>query len=279
MGRFDGKVVLITGGARGQGRSHALRFAAEGADVAVLDVPARPPASVVYPLGSAEELAETAKAVEELGRRAVAITADVRDPAQLTDAVARTVDELGPLDFCLANAAVLSRGLIAEMDDQTWRDVIDVNLTGVFNTIRAVLPGMIEQRHGRIVATASLAARSGFPYLGHYAAAKWGVIGLVKTVALEVAQYGITVNAVLPTSVDTPMITSPEILRSMLPDVENPTREDAARAFGSSNAIPVPWVEPADVSGAMAYLCSDDARYVTGECLTVTAGAIARNSA
>ncbi|MBL7497397.1 mycofactocin-coupled SDR family oxidoreductase [Frankia sp. CNm7] len=278
MGRFDGRVVLITGGARGQGRSHALRFASEGADVAVLDAPAQP-ASVVYPVGTEEELAQTAKAVEELGRRCVAISADVREPAALAGAVETTVGELGRLDFCLANAGVLSHGRIAEMDDQTWRDVIDVNLTGVFNTLRAVLPGMIEQGFGRIVATASLAGRSGFPYLGHYSAAKWGVIGLVKTVALEVATMGITVNAVLPTSVDTPMITSPEILRQMIPGVEDPGREHAAAAFGGMNAIPVPWVEPADVSGAMAFLCSDDARYITGETLTVTAGAIARNSA
>ncbi|OHV31344.1 MULTISPECIES: mycofactocin-coupled SDR family oxidoreductase [Pseudofrankia] len=277
MGRFDGRVVFISGGARGQGRSHAVRFASEGADVAIFDAPQRP-GSIVYPLGTREEMAETAKLVEDLGRRCLTIVADVRDPAQVAEAVTETVGELGRLDFCLANAAVLSKSTIAKMTDDTWRDVIDINLTGVFNTLRAVLPTMLEQRFGRIVATSSLAGRTGQPYLGHYAAAKWGVIGLVKTLALEVATQGITVNAVLPTSVDTPMILSQEMLREMVP-TENPTVADAAAAYGSSHAIPVPWVEAADISGAIAYLCSDDARYVTGETLSVTAGAMARNSA
>ncbi|MER5181594.1 mycofactocin-coupled SDR family oxidoreductase [Streptomyces sp. NPDC002896] len=278
MGRFDGRVVLISGGARGQGRSHALRFATEGADVAVFDAPAQP-GSVVYPVGTAEELAETAKLVEQLGRRCVTVTADVRDPAQVAEAVATTLGELGRLDFCLANAGICSMSAIGDMTDETWQDVIDINLTGVFHTFRAVLPAMTEQRFGRIVATSSLAGRIGAPHLGHYAATKWGVIGLVKTLALEVAELGITVNAVLPTSVETPMITSQEMLREMLPDRENPTPADAADAYGKTHAIPVPWVDPADISGAMAYLCSDDARYVTGETLTVTAGAIAKNSA
>jgi SDR family mycofactocin-dependent oxidoreductase len=277
MGRFDGKVVLITGGARGQGRSHAVRFAQEGADVAICDVAAQLD-TVPYPLAKPDDLAETVRLVEDLDRRCVAVQADVRDRGQIDAFAEQTRTELGRIDFLLANAGIFTFSTVAEMDDRTWREMIDTNLTGVFNAMRAVLPAMIAQGSGRIVATSSMAGKMGYANVGHYCAAKWGVIGLVKSVAQEVAAHGITVNAVCPTGVDTTMIQNEAAYRLFLPDAENPTREDAAPAFQGLNAIPVPWVEPSDISNAMAFLCSDEARYITGETIAVAAGQNAANA-
>lgn len=277
MGKFDGKVVLITGGARGQGRSHALAFAREGADVAFCDIAAQID-SVPYPMSRSADLDETIKLVEELDRRCVGVTADVRDGAQVRAFVDRAVTELGRVDFLLANAGIFSFSTIAEMEDDKWQQMIDTNLTGVFHAMRAVLPAMIAQGYGRIVATSSTAGKGGFPNIGHYVAAKWGVIGLVKSLAMEVGGNGITVNAICPTGVDTTMIQNSAAYALFLPDTENPTREDAAPAFQSLNAIPVPWIEPVDISNAMVFLCSDEARYITGETLAVAAGATAANA-
>ncbi|GAA5134490.1 mycofactocin-coupled SDR family oxidoreductase [Pseudonocardia adelaidensis] len=277
MGRFDGKVVLITGGARGQGRSHAVRFAQEGADVAFCDI-ASQLETVPYPMSTPDDLAETVRLVEDLDRRCVAVEADVRDRGQVDAFAEQARTELGRIDFLLANAGIFTFSTVAEMDDRTWQQTIDTNLTGVFNAVRAVLPAMIEQGYGRIVATSSMAGKMGFANVGHYCAAKWGVIGLVKSVAQEVAANGITVNAVCPTGVATTMIQNDAAYRLFVPDKENPTREDAAPAFQGLNAIPVPWVEPGDVSNAMAFLCSDEARYITGETIAVAAGQNAQNA-
>lgn len=277
MGRFDGKVVLITGGARGQGRSHAVKFASEGADVAFCDIAAQID-TVPYPMARSADLDETVKLVEELDRRCVGAVADVRDLEQVQAFVDRARTELGRVDFLLANAGIFSFSTIAEMPEDAWQQMIDTNLTGVFHAMRAVLPIMIEQGHGRIVATSSMAGKMGFPNVGHYVAAKWGVIGLVKSVAMEVAANGITVNAVCPTNVDTDMIQNVTAYKLFLPDSEDPTREDAAVAFQTLNAIPIPWVEPVDISNTMAFLCSDDARYITGETIAVAAGMNASNA-
>jgi SDR family mycofactocin-dependent oxidoreductase len=277
MGRFDGKVVLITGGARGQGRSHAVRFAQEGADVAFCDIASQLD-TVPYPMAKPDDLAETVRLVEDLDRRCVAVQADVRDRGQVDRFAEQARTELGRIDFLLANAGIFTFSTVAEMDDRTWREMIDTNLTGVFNAIRAVLPAMIAQGYGRIVATSSMAGKMGYANVGHYCAAKWGVIGLVKSVAQEVAAHGIAVNAVCPTGVDTTMIQNEAAYRLFLPDAENPTREDAAPSFQGLNAIPVPWVEPIDVSNAMAFLCSDEARYITGETIAVAAGQNAANA-
>ncbi|MBA3905110.1 MAG: mycofactocin-coupled SDR family oxidoreductase [Pseudonocardiales bacterium] len=277
MGRFDGKVVLITGGARGQGRSHALKFAGEGAAVAFCDIAAQID-TVPYPMSRQADIDETVKLVEELDRRCVGAVADVRDLGQVQAFVDQAKTELGRVDFLLANAGIFSFSTVAEMDDTTWQQMIDTNLTGVFHAIRAVFPTMIEQGFGRIVATSSMAGKMGFPNVGHYVAAKWGVIGLVKSVAREVAANGITVNAVCPTNVDTDMIQNTTAYQLFLPDSENPTREEAAVAFQTLNAIPIPWVEPIDISNTMAFLCSDDARYITGETIAVAAGMNASNA-
>jgi SDR family mycofactocin-dependent oxidoreductase len=277
MGRFDGKVVLITGGARGQGRSHAVRFAREGADVAFCDIASQLD-TVPYPMAKPDDLAETVRLVEDLDRRCVAVQADVRERGQVDAFAEQARTELGRIDFLLANAGIFTFSTVAEMDDRMWREMIDTNLTGVFNAMRAVLPTMITQGYGRIVATSSMAGKMGYPNVGHYCAAKWGVIGLVKSVAQEVGAHGVTVNAVCPTGVDTTMIQNEAAYRLFLPDAENPTREDAAPAFQGLNAMPVPWVQPSDISDAMAFLCSDEARYITGETIAVAAGQNAANA-
>jgi SDR family mycofactocin-dependent oxidoreductase len=277
MGRFDGKTVFITGGARGQGRSHAVAFAREGADIVVCDAVA-PIDTVPYDLPTPDDLAETVRQVEDLDRRCVAEQADVRDPAAVESVVERGIAEFGKVDICLANAGIFTFSTIAEMDDTTWNTMIDVNLTGVFHTLRAVLPSMRERGSGRIIATSSMAGKMGFANVGHYVATKWGVIGLVKSLAQEVAAEGITVNAICPTGVATTMIHNDAAYRLFLPDMENPTKEDAEPAFAGLNAIPIPWVEVEDISNAMMFLASDDARYITGETLAVAAGQNATNA-
>ncbi|MEU8028846.1 mycofactocin-coupled SDR family oxidoreductase [Streptomyces sp. NPDC049099] len=277
MGKFDGKVVLVTGAARGQGRSHAVRFAREGADVAVLDVAAQV-GSVPYAMPGADDLDETVKLVENLGRRCVSGRVDVRDAERLGSFVAQVEEELGGVDFLLANAGVFSFSTIAEMPDQTWRDMVDVNLTGAFHSIRAVLPGMIARGRGRIVATSSMAGKMGMANVGHYAATKWGLIGLVKSVATEVGQYGITANVVCTGAVDTPMINNPSSLKLFLPHLDNPSREEVVQAFSQFNTIPKAWAECEDISNTMVFLCSEEARFITGETIAVALGQNASNA-
>ncbi|ACZ40273.1 mycofactocin-coupled SDR family oxidoreductase [Sphaerobacter thermophilus] len=278
MGKLDGKVAVITGGARGQGRSHAVTLAREGADIVICDIAAQID-TVPYPMATPADMEETVRLVEDLDRRCVAVQADVRDGAQMQAVVDRVLSEFGKVDILLANAGISSTSTVVDMTDEQWRDMIDTNLTGVFNSIRAVLPHMIERRSGRIVATASMAGRVGMPNIAHYVAAKWGVIGLVKSVAMEVAQYGITVNAVCPTTVNTPMIHNDATYKLFRPDLENPTADDALAAFSSLNVLPIPWVEPEDISNAILFLISDDARYITGTAVEVAAGMNASNAA
>jgi SDR family mycofactocin-dependent oxidoreductase len=271
MARFEGKVVLITGGARGQGRSHALAFAEEGADVVIVDACADV-RTVSYGLAAPDDLERTRKDVEALDRRCLAIQADVRDDQAMTDAVARTVAELGCLDIVIANAGVASYHQVSVMPPEAWRTVIDINLTGVFNIIHAAAPVLAEQGHGRILATSSTMGRMGSRNAGHYAASKWGVIGLVKSAALELASRGVTVNAVAPVAVNTPLIQNEEIYRLFCPDIENPTWEDAEPRFAALTPLQVAHIECSDVSRAMLFLASDEARYITGAVLDVTAG-------
>lgn len=277
MQRFTDKVVLVTGAARGQGRSHAQHFAREGADIIICDV-ATDIDTVPYGLGTADDLAETAKLVEAEGRRCLSMVADVRDASQLASVVRTALADFGRIDVLVANAGIAGISSIAEMSDEMWDTMVDVNLTGVFKAIRAVLPHMIERHQGRIVATSSIAGRLGAPNIGHYVAAKWGVIGLVKSTALEVADKGITVNAVAPTSVDTKMIMNEAFQRLFVPDVEHPTRAQVEAAYARLHPMPVPWLAPADVSAAVLFLASDEARYITGEVLPVAAGWNARNA-
>ena len=277
MGMLDGKVAVITGGARGQGRSHALTLAREGASIVICDIAAQME-TVPYAMSTEADMAETVRMVEDLDRRCVAVKADVRDLDQMKGVAEKAVAEFGKIDILLANAGIFSFGTIAEMSSAMWQEMIDVNLTGVFNAFQAVLPHMIKQGYGRIVATSSMAGRMGSPNIGHYAAAKWGVIGLVKSAALEVAAHGITVNAVCPTTVKTDMILNDAAYRLFRPDLENPTLEDAKGSFQAMNPIPTPWVEAEDISNAILFLVSDEARYVSGTTIHVGAGLNASKS-
>ncbi|WP_206151262.1 mycofactocin-coupled SDR family oxidoreductase [Starkeya sp. ORNL1] len=279
--RMQGRVALVTGAARGIGRACALALAVEGADIVALDL-AGPVESVThYPPATPADLAETVRRVEATGRRCLSVQADVRDLAALRSTVERSVRELGKLDIVVANAGIGMWGNLAAMQDRQWRDVIDINLTGAANTMRAALPHMIERRDGRIVAIASVGGRAGFPDVSAYCASKWGVMGLVKSAALELGTSNVRVNAVCPTAVDTPMFRSPEgQYRSILPNLgRTPTDDDIIPLMRQVHALPVPWVSPEDVAAAVTFLASDDARHITGSAIDVGAGSNARYTA
>ncbi|MET0191567.1 MAG: mycofactocin-coupled SDR family oxidoreductase [Pseudonocardia sediminis] len=273
MGRVEGKVAVITGAARSQGRSHALRLAAEGADIIAIDLCAPVRSVGMYPPATEEDLAETVRLVEELDRRVVSRVADVRDSKALRAAVDDGVAELGRLDIVSANAGIFEIHPALEISDDDWHEMIDTNLTGVWNTCRAALPHLIDGgRGGSIVITSSTAGIKGVPNTVHYTAAKHGVVGIMRTLANEFAQHSIRVNTVHPTGVDTVMIQNKKTWGLFLGGEEGATREAAEPAFASSNALPVPWVDPVDISNAILWLSSDEARYVTGVMLPVDAG-------
>ena len=273
-GRVAGKVALITGAARGQGRSHALRLAKEGADIIALDI-CRQIESVPYPLATPEDLEETARQVKEIGQNVVTREVDVRDGEALTAAVNDGVAQLGRLDIVLANAGILSVGATFELSEETWSQVIDVNLSGVWRTTKAAVPHLIAGGNGgSIIMTSSIAGLIGQPGIGHYVAAKHGVVGFMKTLALELAPLNIRVNCIHPTNVDTGMIMNEATYRIFLPDDPDPTREKFAIPAGEMNALPVSWIQPDDVSNAVVFLASDEARYITGISLPIDAGAV-----
>jgi (+)-trans-carveol dehydrogenase len=274
MGVLEGKVALVTGAARGQGRSHAMRLAREGCDIIATDACATQD-WLSYPLATEADLAQTVREVEALGRRIIARRADVRDLTAMGSAVAAGVAELGGrLDIVCANAAIISWPRPTwEMDVDQWRELVDVNLTGVFITLKAAIPVMIAAGNGGSIAlTSSGAALISGPGLADYKAAKAGVLSLVKTLACELAPHFIRVNAICPTAVDTPMIHNEALYRSFRPDLDNPGREDVKAGFTAMNLLPIPWVEPADISNAIVWLASDAARYITGITLPVDAG-------
>jgi (+)-trans-carveol dehydrogenase len=274
MGLLDGKVAFVTGAARGQGRSHARRLAEEGADVIVIDACATPE-WLSYPLASEDDLAQTVKEVEALGRRIVARRADVRDLAAVRAVLDEGVAELGGrLDIVCANAAIISQPAPTwEIDLGQWRELIDVTLTGVFVTLKAAIPHMIAAGNGGSIAlTSSGAALISGAGLGDYKVTKAGVLSLTRTLACELAEHFIRVNALCPTAVDTPMIQNESLYRSFRPDLENPGREDVKAGFQTMNLLPIPWVDPVDVSNAIVWLASDAARYITGITLPVDAG-------
>jgi (+)-trans-carveol dehydrogenase len=271
-GRVAGKVGFITGAARGQGRSHAIRLAEEGADIIAADL-CEQVASVGYPLATPQDLDETARRVTELGRRVVTVTADVRDYPGLAKALDDAVAQLGRLDIVSANAGILSHGTADALGDASWQDMIDINLTGVWHTAKAAVPHLLAGgRGGSIVLTSSAVVMKGTPNHAHYVSAKHGIVGLTRTMARELAPHWIRVNALHPGNVDTAMVRNPETLRLFRPDLENPTVEDVAAVFQAHNTLPVPWVESADISNALLFLASDEARYITGVSLPVDAG-------
>ncbi len=270
-GRFAGKVAVITGAARGQGRSHALQLAEEGADIVAIDLCGEVE-TVAYPLSTVEDLEETARLVREHGRRVLTRVVDVRDHDGMIAVVADAVEELGRVDVAVPNAGIATYAAGTEIPPEAWRDMIDINLTGVWHTIKAVAPQMVAQRSGSIVIVNSASGLIGPPNLAHYVAAKHGAIGLMRSFANELGPHMVRVNSVCPTQVDTPMIMHDEIYRMFRPDLEAPTKEDIVEVSTNMNLLPVPWVEPQDVSKAVAFLASDDARYITGVALSVDAG-------
>ncbi|GAA3719348.1 MULTISPECIES: mycofactocin-coupled SDR family oxidoreductase [Gordonia] len=273
-GRVDGKVAFITGAGRGQGRTHAVRLAAEGADIIAIDV-CEPIDGVPFDLATEDDLAETAELVKAHDRRVVTAKVDVRDLDALTQAVQTGVDQLGRLDIVAANAGIATGGSsLEDMDRKTWQDMIDVNMTGVWHTAKAAIPHIVAGgRGGSIVLTSSVGGLKSYPFCGHYVTAKHGVIGIMRTLAIELAQNNIRVNSVHPTQVNTAMIMNDATYKMFRPDLENPGPDDFAPLSQMMNTLPVPWVEPEDISNAVLFLASDEARYITGVTLPVDAGA------
>ena len=267
-GRVAGKVALVTGAARGQGRSHALRLAAEGADIVAVDVCA-PIDHLDYAVATAEDLATTARLVEEAGARVVTATVDVRDAAGLTGAVAEGAAALGGLDIAVANAGVCSIQRWDEVTPELWDTVIGINLTGVWNTCTAAIPHLVERGGGSMVLISSTAGLKGQPFLTPYVASKHGMVGIMRSLANELASRHIRVNSLHPTGVDTPMLMGMTGLTA---------RIEASPDVGSLflNSLPVDLVRAEDISNAVLFLASDEARYVTGLTMTVDAGASAR---
>ncbi|HJX43842.1 MAG TPA: mycofactocin-coupled SDR family oxidoreductase [Geodermatophilus sp.] len=274
-GRMQGKVAFITGAARGQGRAHALRLAEEGADIVAVDICADiDTVTPYYPLATEEELAETVRQVEALDRRIVARKADVRDLDGMQAAFDEGLAEFGHVDTVVANAGIATYGRAWELTAEQWKDMIDVNLTGVFHTAKVAIPSMIEAgRGGSILFTSSIGGLKGIQHVGHYVACKHGIVGLMRTLANELAPHSIRVNTIHPTNVDTIMIQNPGTWAMFSPGDPEPSQEKAMPGFMSLNALPVPWIEAVDISNAVLFLASDEARYVTGVTFPVDAGA------
>ena len=270
MGALDGQVAIVTGAARGQGRSHAVALASEGATVVVTDICA-PIGAVPYPLGTKADLDETVALVEKAGSTGLALAADIRDSGQVDAVVNRVVEQFRRVDILVANAAVCVMSPFEQMTDELWNVHIDTNLTGTFHCLRAVLPPMRAQGYGRVVAIASGAGRSPIPTLASYTASKWGVIGLVKTFALETATTGITANVVSPSTVRTPMVVNEHSLRQFRSDLHEPTEADLVPRLAAMSPMGIPWLEAETVSRAVMYLVLDEG-FTTGTVIEVNLG-------
>jgi SDR family mycofactocin-dependent oxidoreductase len=275
MDRLDDQVVMITGGARGQGRTHAVAAARLGASVVLLDR-CEDVAVLGYPLGTAEDLAETARLVEEAGGAVLALPCDVTSSEATEAAVATAVERFGRIDVLVANAGVTGGGSIQNVDRAMWDEVIGTNLTGVMTSMRAVSPHMIERGYGRIVAISSMMGRTATPGLLPYIASKWGVIALVKSAAQDLAAFGITVNAIAPGNVSTPMVHNARLYGLLRPDLAEPGWDDVAPALARGHVQPDALIEPEEITAAVLFLVGEGARHITGAVLDVSAGASAR---
>lgn len=272
MGRVNEKIAFITGAARGQGRSHAVRLAAEGAHIVAVDLCDDLP-TVPYALSREEDLAETARLVEEQGRKIVTAQADVRNLGALQSAVELALSTFGRLDVVVANAGILTFGRTWELTEEQWSEMIGVNLDGVWKTVRATVPAMIEAGNGgSVIIISSTNGKRGYANMSHYTAAKHGVVGLCKSLAVELAEYNIRANTVHPTTVNTDMALNDATYKVFMPDNESPTQQQIDDGFQSINMLPIPYIEPIDVSHAVVYLASDESRYVTASQMYVDAG-------
>jgi SDR family mycofactocin-dependent oxidoreductase len=275
-GRVEGKVAFITGAARGQGRSHAVRLAQEGADIIAVDVCKRISSNDDIPAPTSDDLAETADLVKGLNRRIVTAEVDVRDYDALKAAVDSGVEQLGRLDIIVANAGIGNGGqTLDHVSESDWTDMIDVNLSGVWKSVKAAVPHLISAgRGGSIILTSSVGGLKAYPHTGHYIAAKHGVVGLMRTFAVELGHHSIRVNTVHPTNVNTPLFMNEGTMRLFRPDLENPGPDDMAVVAQMMHVLPIGWVEPVDISNAVLFLASDEARYVTGLTMTVDGGSM-----
>jgi len=268
MGRdFEGKVAFITGAAHGQGRAVALALAAEGAWIAAFDIAKQIP-HPGYALGSIDDLKTLKREINERGSEALISTGDVRDDAAITRAVNDTMAQLKRIDILFNNAGICFYGKSHELTEEQWDAMLDINLKGAWLVARRIIPVMIEQRSGVIINNASIASFRGMNRLSHYAASKWGLTGLTKSWAIELAGYGIRVVSIHPTGVNTPM-------NDGLAALEGKTPQQIAEA-SAGNLLPVPWIEPEDVANAVLYLASDKARFVTGSQFVIDAGLLTR---
>jgi (+)-trans-carveol dehydrogenase len=280
MGRVEGKVAFVTGAARGQGRSHVVRLAEEGADIVAVDICEDIP-GVPIPLATEADLAETVRQVEAQGRRIVAQKVDVRDSEQLSSAVAAGLETFGKIDVVVANAGIVTYAEVPELTEEHWLQTIDVNLNGVFRTIKAVLPAMLERAQGgSIILTGSAVVFKPAPLVAPYTAAKMALIGLARSLAQELAPHWIRVNTICPGTVLSPM-TDNAVFRARASEVmrggaEFETHEDFLNAMWEmirpAHILPLGWLEPADISNGVVFLASDESRYVTAEELRVDAG-------
>jgi (+)-trans-carveol dehydrogenase len=277
MSSLEGKIAFVTGAGRGQGRSHAVTLAEAGADVVILDI-CKDIAAAPYPLATADDLAETAAQIEALGRRVLARQADVRVPGEIDAVVAEANEKFGSIDIVCANAGIgVYFRKTWELTDQDWHDVLGVNVTGVFNTVRAVVPSMIERgRGGSIILTSSLAGLKGYSNIAAYVVAKHGVNGLMRTLANELGPHRIRVNTVCPGLINTAMMMNQPTYDVFRPELEKPTQADATEVFRTMQVLPADWLEPRDVSEVVRFLASDEARFVTGIAVPVDAGQIGR---
>lgn len=267
MSEFAGKVAFITGAAHGQGRATALALAREGARIAGFDI-ARALPYPGYAMGSSGELESLADACREAGTECVTFAGDVREDSAVTRAVDATVACFGRIDILFNNAGICAYGLAHELTEEAWDAMLDINLKGAWLVARRVIPVMIHQRAGVIINNSSVAGLRGMARLSHYAASKWGLTGLTKSWAIELAPYGIRVNSLHPTGVNTPMNDGLAALEGLTP------QEIAERSAG--NLLPVPWIEPEDVAQAVLYLASERARFITGAPLVLDAGLLTR---
>jgi (+)-trans-carveol dehydrogenase len=272
-GRVEGKVAFITGAARGQGRAHAVRLAEEGADIIAVDI-CKQIDSVRIPLSTPEDLAETADLVKGHNRRIYTAEVDTRDFDALKAAVDAGVEQLGRLDIIVANAGIGNGGeTLDKTSEGDWTDMIDVNLGGVWKSVKAGVPHILAGgRGGSIILTSSVGGLKAYPHTGHYVAAKHGVVGLMRTFAVELGAQNIRVNSVHPTNVNTPLFMNEGTMKLFRPDLENPGPDDMKVVGQLMHTLPIGWVEPEDIANAVLFLASDESRYVTALTFTVDAG-------